>query len=121
MNLLRLPLLLLLATAMPHLAAETAGANAPAATTARADLEQATVTGTVTALNPQRHSFTLKATGANDEFEYRAYFRDGKQQEVLTIISGLTIGETITVTYTEVEGRRALTIVVPEKAANTDK
>jgi hypothetical protein len=112
MHLMRLSLLLFtISTGGPLVLAEDGAATA----TASSEIEKATVTGTVTALNPQRHSFTLKETGA-DEFEYRAYFRDGKQKPMLETIAGLKVGDVLTVTYTESEGRRALTVTTPAPA-----
>ena len=77
---------------------------------AQADVERATVTGTVSALNPEKRSFTLAEDGSGKTEPYRAFYAGGHAEEIAAIIAKLTVGEHLQVVYTVREGRRALEI-----------
>lgn len=80
-----------------------------------AQVETAKATGTVTAVNPEKKSFTLKEDGSGDTNDYRAYFNDKKQAPRLEAIAKLKVGDHITITYTEHEGRRVISIEEAKK------
>lgn len=68
-------------------------------------------TGTVTALDPQRKAFTLTEDGTGLANDYRAYFAGGHSEAMQAQIAGLRVGDHLTLTYIDKEGRRVLTIV----------
>jgi hypothetical protein len=82
--------------------------SAPSATAPA--VESAVATGTVTAKDDQRHSFTFKEDGSDDALEYRAYFRSPEVKAILEQIKNLQVGDRRKITYTENEGRRAMKI-----------
>jgi hypothetical protein len=73
-------------------------------------VESAVATGTVTATDEKRKSFTFKEDGSDDALEYRAYFRSPDVKAILEQIKALKVGDRLKVTYTENEGRRAMKI-----------
>ena len=83
--------------------------------------ERLTLTGTVTMIDAAKNSFTLldDANGTTDE--YRAYFASGEVRAILARIAKLKVGERLTVTYTEREGRRVLAIEKAAARSGTDK
>ncbi len=78
--------------------------------TAAAKVEQATATGTVTAVDTAKHSVTVKEDGSDETNDYRAYFKDGNSKPRLEQISKLKVGDRVTISYTENEGRRIVTL-----------
>jgi hypothetical protein len=75
-----------------------------------AAVEHATVTGTVTAVNAEKKSFTLKDDASGEADDYRAYMRSEHKEELVKKIGSLKVGDRLEVTYTEGEGRRAMEI-----------
>ncbi len=70
-----------------------------------------TASGTVTAVDAGRRSFTLRDGRTGSTSEYRAYFAGGHAEAMLAQIATLTVGEALTVSYLDKEGRRAVRIV----------
>ncbi len=85
------------------------------------EIVKSKATGTVTAVNAEKKSFTLKEDGTNAENEYRAYFREGKPEKMLEAIAKLKVGDRLHVVYTEREGRRALAIEAAKAAKDEGK
>lgn len=74
------------------------------------DGAHATATGTVSAVNVEKKSFTLVEDGSQKSESYRPFYAGGDQGKMAAKIPTLTVGEHVEVTYTIKEGRRALTI-----------
>ena len=101
-------------------AGTSSSAGGPAATVPASDDGDGphlTASGVVTQVDAKRRSFTLidAATGASSE--YRAYFAGGHTQAMLARIATLSVGDSLTVTYLEREGRRALAITPMARSA----
>ncbi len=75
-----------------------------------AAVEHASVTGTVTAVNAEKKSFTLKDDASGEADDYRAFYRSEHKDEILKKIAAIKVGDRLAVTYTENEGRRAMEI-----------
>jgi ferric-dicitrate binding protein FerR (iron transport regulator) len=76
-----------------------------------------TVSGTVTAVDGARHSFTLTDGISGTASEYRAYFAGGNTAAIQARIARITVGDALSVTYVDKEGRRAIRIE-PASAAH---
>ncbi len=95
---------------MLALATSSAWAEDQAAKSSDANPETASVVGTVTALEPSKHQFTLREDGDNDKADYRPYYRNGNPAAMIEKIAKLVVGDHVTVTYTEHEGRRVIVL-----------
>jgi ferric-dicitrate binding protein FerR (iron transport regulator) len=97
------------------LAVPAAATSAPPA----AERAEPMVSGTVSAVDGVRHSFTLTDARTGTASEYRAYFAGGHPEAILARIATLRVGDALTVTYVEKEGRRALSIAPAAAPAGT--
>jgi hypothetical protein len=77
---------------------------------ADAEAEHAKATGTVSAVNAEKKSFTLVEDGSGKSESYRPFYAGGDKEKMADKIPHLTVGEHVVVVYTVKEGRRALTI-----------
>lgn len=80
------------------------------------DGDSVSVSGTVTHMDEKRKSFTLVDDLTATALEYRAYYAGGHPETIVAQIAALHLGDHVTVTYIDREGRRVIAMVASQPA-----